>query len=700
MGKVVIDRKKIIILIIFWCIIFFSLKYCSNLYTIYILDDEFGYWANAAWLIGYDWKSAMQNVSYYGVGYSFILAPILAFFNDPVLVYRIAVIINSLMLGCIFIIIQHVLKAILKEENEFIKWGIAVSLTMYSGYLLYTNFSWPEILISLLSWAVIYLVILTVKTNHSNKHIFLFALCTGYLYIIHQRLLGLVVSSIIFIVVLFKFKKITRKELVLFLTTLLVMLILQAFLKNIIQNDLYVMSSATQKNDFSGQLVKIRLLTSPEGIKRIINVAVSQFFYVGISSCFLAYIGLYEIYQGIRYSIKTRKFGDFHFLLYFFVLLVYIFLQAISVLSLIKYSRIDHLAYGRYTGNWIMPLTMLGLYHIVRTPKKKVFCEMIFVICLGAGLGVIFQKILADSGLKSFVPINAPVLFNYITQYIENETNILSSRMFITAITALALSVLFLKMFRRGRVLAFIVLISAFAFPVLSVMSQKVVPEQEYNKGILSISEKVRQYDLPVYFLMQGDWGTDNVKDFFQFQLKDKVIECVTKQQLNGDAEDEYLVITTQKNPLESRPGESYELICVDHNYRLWKYVVGLKNNSLLKEYSVDLTEFSGNGIWTDNKIESSGKEGHMIYGPYYQLNRGIYEVGITYENLNREGVKRFEVVQNGKVIAEKDLKKDIGVLNDTIFFELPSDADGIEFRLFTDEKQQLSVIQIKLKEI
>ena len=88
------------------------------------------------------------------------------------------------------------------------------------------------------------------------------------------------------------------------------------------------------------------------------------------------------------------------------------------------------------------------------------------------------------------------------------------------------------------------------------------------------------------------------------------------------------------------------------------------------------------------------------IYGPYYQLNRGIYEVGITYENLNREGVKRFEVVQNGKVIAEKDLKKDIGVLNDTIFFELPSDADGIEFRLFTDEKQQLSVIQIKLKEI
>ena len=50
---------------------------------IFIINDEFGYWAHAISAVGYDWKDLISQTPYYAWGYSIWLVPIIALLPSP-----------------------------------------------------------------------------------------------------------------------------------------------------------------------------------------------------------------------------------------------------------------------------------------------------------------------------------------------------------------------------------------------------------------------------------------------------------------------------------------------------------------------------------------------------------------------------------------------------------------------------------------
>ena len=63
----------------------FSIYRIRELVLPSILNDEFGYWANAAHIFGYDWSGVVSMSPYYSYGYSLFLFPFF-FIKGPHLV--------------------------------------------------------------------------------------------------------------------------------------------------------------------------------------------------------------------------------------------------------------------------------------------------------------------------------------------------------------------------------------------------------------------------------------------------------------------------------------------------------------------------------------------------------------------------------------------------------------------------------------
>ena len=70
---------------------------CWELNRIYIIGDEFGYWANASYMAGLDWGSVASVNSYYSFGYSILLVPLFLIKNTEIM-YKAGICLNALIL--------------------------------------------------------------------------------------------------------------------------------------------------------------------------------------------------------------------------------------------------------------------------------------------------------------------------------------------------------------------------------------------------------------------------------------------------------------------------------------------------------------------------------------------------------------------------------------------------------------------------
>ena len=66
---------------------------------ILVMNDEFGYWSNAASIIGLNWDDLIKYTPYYSMGYSFFLVPIMILIKNPILMYLVAIILNFIFIS-------------------------------------------------------------------------------------------------------------------------------------------------------------------------------------------------------------------------------------------------------------------------------------------------------------------------------------------------------------------------------------------------------------------------------------------------------------------------------------------------------------------------------------------------------------------------------------------------------------------------
>ena len=74
----------------------------KDLKIIHVLNDEYGYWASAAFFAGKDWSEVTANSNYYSYGYSLLLSIFMRLFDSPEMMVKGAVVLNGIFLAAAY----------------------------------------------------------------------------------------------------------------------------------------------------------------------------------------------------------------------------------------------------------------------------------------------------------------------------------------------------------------------------------------------------------------------------------------------------------------------------------------------------------------------------------------------------------------------------------------------------------------------
>lgn len=371
----------------------------SKSYGFYFPADEFGYWSYAAGLAGYDWSDIASLGSYYSYGYSLILLPVFLIFKDGVIAYRAAMVVNIALLAVCFFIRQ-------KMGRTF----YAAAVVFYPTWLFYAGTTFAEILLVTLYLTTCMLLLKYLQTDN-KRYMALMLAAMFYMYLVHLRAIGVLVSGTA-VLLLYNIRKYSIRKYIMrnggrkvrsvlvpaaaAAVILAVGLLMGLFIKNYWTGMVYGDTADTLKNanDYAGQFEKIAYIFSIEGLKNLIISVSGKILYLGLASYGIAYFGI--IYAVRR--VREKKYFPL------FVLLTTVEALMICAIYTIRPGRVDTLTYGRYH-EYVMPvLLMMGIKELgsKALSAKRTMCRIAVMLELEAVMTWLVTASLNENGQTSF----------------------------------------------------------------------------------------------------------------------------------------------------------------------------------------------------------------------------------------------------------------------------------------------------------
>lgn len=357
-------KKDTVYTIIIAIFIFVTYLYTvGRIYGFSLYPDEFGYWASAAKVLGYDWSEISSLGSYYSFGYSLILIPILFLFQSGLAAYRASIVVNMLLLLGTFLLLTKIAAKIFSKLDTKLQILFSGIAACYPVWFMYMGMTLVEIILVFDLVLVAYLLILYLE-DMKLSHLILLILATAYLYTIHMRSVGIVIAVAMTIVIRILTSKKNGKKILLMLLGAMAILMLAigitVVIKTKVQNNVYSEADVAQlnTNDYGGQWIKIKRILTKKGLYQFLTGFAGKVYYLGMSS-----FGLF--YYGFFYALRKafdKKLAMTHRCFYLFADLASLGSILICTIYMIGYTRIDGLMYGRYD-EMVLPIMMLiGCY--------------------------------------------------------------------------------------------------------------------------------------------------------------------------------------------------------------------------------------------------------------------------------------------------------------------------------------------------
>lgn len=211
MGQLInrIKDKYILIFFIF-LILIFSLKYINQLSVPTFLNDEIGYLANAALLSGKDWSGITRISAYYSYGYSIVLVPLFLLIKNTSHLYKAIILLNVFFYVVSYYLSFITVKDLFKKIDSRIIAFVCGIASLYAANIYNVNYAWVEPLLYLVYCLLIYQLNQIYKTD-KNRNIILFSFLLVFMYIIHQRTVGIVIVGCLCVICLYLNKTIDKK---------------------------------------------------------------------------------------------------------------------------------------------------------------------------------------------------------------------------------------------------------------------------------------------------------------------------------------------------------------------------------------------------------------------------------------------------------------------------------------------------------
>ena len=357
--------------------------------------DEFNVLSIASYFSGRNWDSYMRSIAaYHGFCQALLYTPLYWLFDDPVLIYRGAILINGILISFIPIVADQLLHRIWNLERSGVTFMVCLVTGLWPFHYAASKMAWNEPLTILLMWVVLYLVCALIK---SVRFRILYASLLGFVfafgYALHGRMLIIIIGAIgaglLGFLVSWRKNKgqgvpCSLKK-VFFITSIcFVVFGLTYLLGRIIQADLMenLWRSNSLINGMDSVLAKTKFLTIGN-IKVLFKLTVGQLYYMIVAFFGLTLPALWAMLRVVIRGFRAKK-DAFHALQSDFVISLMLLLCFIGMIGLTSFSMLegisigagrgDYVVYGRYAAP-LYPIIILYGFHLWR---KKFLGKMDF----------------------------------------------------------------------------------------------------------------------------------------------------------------------------------------------------------------------------------------------------------------------------------------------------------------------------------
>ncbi len=664
------------LLIIYGCILFCIHIVFLPLLNGIIFGDELGYWGSVAFITGKDWSEVLSSLSYYSYTYGiWFIIPMMIGLSSSVL-YKIAVLFNVACNIASFLVAYKVGKEIFSQLNKKEMGTIAFLISLYSGMLASALANWTESLLVLLYWSSIYCLLKIVKRpSYLNVSIFNLIIC--YAFAVHLRFVGVLLSGIVILILLFILKKIRFKYIVCAVGILLICCTLHMVIQNIVVDKVFLNNEMVANNDFSGSTSRIAQLLSVEGIYNFINSFLGKVAYTAVATCLMGILGFQKIaimvFTSVKNIYRTKRTVSNSYI-YMYIFLCSVSMILISAIYISNSTNRGYLFYGRYIEVVFGPLLLIGIAYFV---QKKFKISTFFINFIGLFIVSFFLK----DTLSGIDPNEGGIWATGMAPFFTS-LNTQSTVIFFAVGTAMAVffSIVliyilwpckFEKAFSAGKYIVLLVVLGSFwLYTFAFLVSNWMVPKQnnvDSNSSFIIDFVNELNIDSPIMVISDDSefpWE-------LQFRLQNNKIFVDTSFD-----EVPNIVYSDQQ-----------EYIVDNIEYYMYTSPESMYNIFLNPDYAEII-----HANTYKNKIEleenEDSKEGYIYYGPYITLQRGNYEVVFELQyKLGGEQLGYCDIsINNGQTIIKKvALTKDMFEDDQTtvsIPFSLHESTTGIEFRI------------------
>ena len=311
LNKEIPRRDKVVfgaVLVLIFSIFQFVIKQiCGFIFY----PDEFGYWANAAKIIGWDWSEIASLGSYYSFGYSILLLPILYFTPNSVVAYQAAVFINMLFMCIGFVLLCMITEKLFGNMHRTLRFLAAGAAVLYPAWIFYMQTTMAEALLLSLFIIVIYLFVGFVEKPRVLTGVVLAAILI-YFYIVHMRTVGTILACGITLFLWGIVRPQNRKYVFLVLVLAITAFIGAFYIKELVQQSVYVTASAEELsvNDYAGKIGHIQYIFTAEGFLSLVSHLAGKIVYWGVESLGLTYWAFAWMISQIGTLVKKVKSGQ------------------------------------------------------------------------------------------------------------------------------------------------------------------------------------------------------------------------------------------------------------------------------------------------------------------------------------------------------------------------------------------------------
>lgn len=570
-------RYFLLLILLIFCIYQFNIY---NIYGFSLYPDEFGYWASAAQILGYDWSDMTALGSYYSYGYGLLLTPILWVFHDSIMAYRAAIAMNMLLqCGAIGILWKIIMKLHRTEDSEEKKMqavlavGVAV---FYPPWLFYTQMTMVEALLMFLYTLICYQIILfTEKPNIISA--VLLALSLLYIYFVHMRTVAVVIAAVLTLFLYAWKTPSARKKLAAAFVVLAAGVVCGLWVKQRITESVYSLTDLEllSVNDYAGRLGTLKSLLTLQGMKEFLLNSVGKLYYLIMASFGLFIPAIYiclkktwGIFQGFfkKSDVSQSKNSEGREYFYVFCLLSVVGQFVITALVTISPGRLDEFVYGRYNEHLLPVLIGIGLMMFCSTKHK------LSVFFANVGVSIILFGITFWSALHSGLTVMQGYFASGISYLSDDwnyniKTEFLKAYIFGIFLMACVMGFVYIGK-RYGKYIYVLGAILLMEILLTFCLGRKYIKLfNDVNYYNLRIAEYMEEYDTPITYLYSGGF---QYIDLIQFAMRDRKVEIVRLQDLDSQQPTEGFLIVDQGCEYLEKIEQRYKKCCESQAFILF----------------------------------------------------------------------------------------------------------------------------------